>query len=420
MKIAPLPSNEAERLESLYHYEILDTEIEQDFEDVVQLASRICKVPISLISLVDAHRQWFKARVGIPERETPRAPAFCTHAILQEEIMIVPDATKDERFFDNPFVTGALHLRFYAGMPLTMDDGLRLGTLCIIDREPRQLSEEEKYCLRTLGKQVVNLLKLRLNIKELEAALNIVGEQKFELQKLNQAGNRLLSVIGHDVRSPLANLGTLLEMFSLQELTPEEFRDLLRRIRINTASAGELLDDLLEWAEDQFSGRKLSFEVLSLAPMVDQLILDHQPALERKSNRAINQVAPDFTLHADRRALVFMLRNLLLNANKFTENGTIHFRAERRGATTRIEIVDSGIGMSAVQLDKLFDPTSHSSTLGTKGEKGSGIGLQLCREFARRHRGTIEATSEPGKGSRFTIEIGAAPIEAKAESGMVA
>ncbi|HEX8888827.1 MAG TPA: GAF domain-containing protein [Pyrinomonadaceae bacterium] len=169
---APIPENEAARLEALRQYEILDTDPEESFNDLTRLAAYVCETPIALITLVDAHRQWFKARVGIGEKETSRDISFCAHAILQDGPFIVPDATDDERFKDNPFVTQDPHIRFYAGSPLMSPEGFKIGTLCVVDNRPKELSPKQIAALKILGNQVITQLDLRREILALQRALD--------------------------------------------------------------------------------------------------------------------------------------------------------------------------------------------------------------------------------------------------------
>jgi putative nucleotidyltransferase with HDIG domain len=164
---APLAFNEAERLEALRSYEILDTSPEEEFDSLTHLAGIICRTPIALITLVDAARQWFKSRVGLEATETPREHSFCAHAIVQSEPFVVPDALEDPRFSTNPLVTSDPKIRFYYGVQLVNDKGLALGTLCVIDRKPRELNAEQIDALKVLGRQVVAQLQLRRALQEL-------------------------------------------------------------------------------------------------------------------------------------------------------------------------------------------------------------------------------------------------------------
>ncbi|GKT24101.1 sensor domain-containing diguanylate cyclase [Acidovorax sp. SUPP3334] len=166
---APLPFNEPQRLEALEKLRVLDTAPEQAFDDLTTLASAVCQAPIALISLIDTERQWFKSRVGLDAAETPRELAFCAHAILQPDYVFeVPDANLDPRFSGNPLVTGEPGIRFYAGAPLVTSDGMPIGTVCVIDREPRTLSDAERRALQSLARQVVTQLELRQAMAGLE------------------------------------------------------------------------------------------------------------------------------------------------------------------------------------------------------------------------------------------------------------
>ncbi|MBN3907554.1 MAG: sensor domain-containing diguanylate cyclase [Nostoc sp. NMS1] len=159
--VAPLPKNEAERLKALADYNILDTLPEQAFDDLTALAAYICKTPIALISLVDGDRQWFKSNIGLKARETPRESAFCSHAILQpEDILVIPNAIKDDRFANNPLVKGNSKIRFYGGAPLVTPNGFPIGTLCVMDTVPRQLSYQQLDALRRLTRQAIAQMEL--------------------------------------------------------------------------------------------------------------------------------------------------------------------------------------------------------------------------------------------------------------------
>lgn len=213
---SPLPENERERLAALHRLRVLDTVPEEVFDRIVRLASTILDVPIALVSLVDADRQWFKASVGLGARETSRDVAFCAHTILDDEILVVEDATQDQRFRDNPLVTGQPDIRFYAGAPLIAAGDLRIGTLCAIDRAPRSLSERESTALRDLADMTMAELELRaenatqrdlLEMTRRALDLSHVGVLSFSLPDLSlQVTDEALSVLGyarHEIHAPM-------------------------------------------------------------------------------------------------------------------------------------------------------------------------------------------------------------------------
>jgi GAF domain-containing protein len=171
---AAIPTNEAKRLHSLHLLKVLDTQAEEAFDQLTRLAATICGTRTSLVSLVDADRQWFKSKVGLDATETPREFAFCAHAILKEEVLVVNDATKDPRFCDNPLVTADPSIRFYAGAPLVVDDGQAVGTLCVIDDTPRQLTAAQLEALAVLGHAVEAQLQLRRAVHDLELLQQLI------------------------------------------------------------------------------------------------------------------------------------------------------------------------------------------------------------------------------------------------------
>ncbi len=180
---APDHQNEKKRLHVLWQYDVLDTVPEEVFDDLTELAARICEAPIALISLVDENRQWFKSRVGTTMTETAREISFCAHAIKQPDLFIVPDALEDARFASSPLVTSEPKIRFYAGAPLISPDGFALGTLCVIDKVPRELRPDQKRALTILARHVVSQLELRRRSRELAAVRDEQAKSQSQLRK---------------------------------------------------------------------------------------------------------------------------------------------------------------------------------------------------------------------------------------------
>ena len=193
----PSSSTEAARVAALNRYAILDSEPEQSFDDLVILAAHICQVPMAMLSLVDDHRQWFKSSLGVQIRETPKEVSICVHAIQQNDLFIVSDTLQDARFRDNPLVTGEPHIRFYAGTPLINDDGFALGTLCVLDRQPRQLDPGQKEAINALGRLALRQMELRTNLRLLKDALNDrTREEHARELELKRLEEKLVRVLG--------------------------------------------------------------------------------------------------------------------------------------------------------------------------------------------------------------------------------
>ncbi len=394
--------NENERLLELESYSILDTLPEKEYDEITFLASQICGTPISLISLIDDKRQWFKSNYGLEVRETARELAFCAHAINdQENIFIVPDSRIDERFSDNPLVTNNPFVVFYAGIPLVSPKGHALGTLCVIDNEPRHLDASQINALKILANQLMRLLELRLSIMDLQ-------KSEEHLKRLNATKDKLFSIIGHDLREPIGTLKPLLDfLLKSSDLSDtENVKKVLRMIQKSSTSAYNLMENILAWARSQLDEISYSPEEIKLSGLIKTTIDLFKESLQSKNISISIQIPNDTLLYADRNMLMTVFRNLISNAIKFTPEGkSIEIISIEMDNHHQIEIKDQGIGMDADRISKLFDKTEYTSTYGTNGEKGNGIGLLLCKDFIERNGGTLNVESEIDKGSAFIFSI---------------
>lgn len=400
MIAAPLPTNESERLQELYRLEILDTPYEEEFDELVQLAAQLCQVPVSLITLIDHDRVWFKAKVGTDLPEADRSIMFCPYAIAgRDDVFVVADATADERFFDNPVVAHDPHIRFYAGAPLTTTAGYKLGTLCLLDVVPRQLTDSQRQTLRVLSRQAIRLFDLRIKNKQL-------ARQQQRLEELAQTQTRIISIVSHDVRNPLGSLRSMLEMMDAGMLDPDETAEMIAVGKRQVDGTTEMLNNLVDWGSVQLQNKPPDKRPLNLRDLVTSKFAKFQVAARLKANQLVNDVPEGFTLESDENALRFVLRNLVSNAMKFTEGGRIAISADRdANGHARIRVEDTGVGMSEEVRGRLFDARNRQSAPGTQREKGSGLGLLLVQEYLEKLGGSLHIRSEPGRGTCVEVVL---------------
>jgi K+-sensing histidine kinase KdpD len=391
MIAARLPEEEMDRLQELYRYELLDTVYENEFDAIVQLASRICKTPMSVITLIDRSRSWFKAKLGLDDEQADRNVAFCAHTILGDKLLEVENATDDERFWDNPFVTGDPYIRYYAGMPLVTKAGYKLGTLCVLDSAPRQLDNEQKFALKVLSEQVVKLFELRLLNKE--------------VKKVNNTQQKIMAIMAHDIRGPLTALKTTYEMKNEGDISDAEMKELDQFVPKQLQHTVDLLDNIVGWGKVRLSdgsNRSVSFNAHELCE--ECLGLLTLPA-NSKNNTLINETEPSLRVNWFPDTMRFILRNLLGNANKFTDNGLITVKAEIANDTLNLFVSDTGIGIAPERQKALSDQNWLNTTIGTNQETGSGLGLKMIYESLAELKGTIRFGNNTPKGTIVNISI---------------
>lgn len=398
---ARIPDNESERLAALRSYDILDTDPERAFDDLTEVAAQLCGTPISLVSLVDAERQWFKSRVGLEASETPRRVAFCSHAILEpDQVLIVPDACLDERFADNPITTGDPLVRFYAGAPLVDAGGLPLGTLCVIDHRPRELSEDILSTLQVLARQVVSQLELRRRALDLRALTE-------QLDAANKHLHEFASVAAHDLREPLRKVGAFghLLRVDLGADLPERAAECLAYIEDAIGRMERLTSDLLDLARS--GGGEITWRKVDLLECAIQARNALAVCMEESEATVSIESLPEAS--GDAVLLTQLFQNLISNALKFVEGRKPVVQVRGHSTPDGIEIVvhDNGIGMEAEHAEQIFGPLSRLH--GRNRFEGSGIGLAIVSNVVERHGGRVWVESTPGEGSRFHVAIPHAP-----------
>ena len=397
MKTAPVPANEHKRLKTLHEYGILDTIQEADFDDITRIAAEVCRTPISLVSIIDAHRQWFKSRHGLITSETSRDFAFCAHAISNpEEVFIIPDTSKDERFHDNPLVTGEPHVAFYAGIPLVNPEGYALGTLCVWDIVPKNLDESQVTTLQSLARQVVCQLELKRKIKELNT-------QQAELKRAYEDLDKFASIASHDLKSPLNNIISLTHL--LQEgyggTLNEEGNEYIQYLNDSSYQLSEMVTGILKYSRSSqmITDQKEDIGIYSIIEEVTELL--HVPA-----NATIMFDREDKHIHTSRIALKQILMNLLGNAIKYNDKPKIIIRIEVHEDKTKhtFEIKDNGYGIAEADTARIFELFERVDSK-DKSDNSQGIGLSIVKRLVEKMGGEIKVHSVPGAGTTFTFTV---------------
>ena len=393
---APVPDNETDRLAALYSLDILDSAPEQDFDDIVALASTVCGTPMSLVTLVDIDRQWFKSRIGNELTETSRDLSFCAHAILGRDLLVVPDATKDARFADNPTVTKDGGIRFYAGAPLITTEGYALGTLCVIDSEPRKLDVEQLQALRALARQVTSQMELR---RHSVALANTTAR----LQELERRKDDLAGLVGGELRAPLRLISAYLEDLGHTGRHDADLADLVAR-----STAGhirgflDLLQHLTTMAEAGLGGESLHMRQIDLTRVTQRAVEAVRPIAATKHIWILNQAGgPALPIIADPVRLEQVLTHLLFAAVKYTPcGGRVRVGTEiESGPTVRLDDMDMPDGLRP----DLFPHLYYGAIANPSDVLGPDRGLAVAKKILDAHHATVALSDRPGDGTSLHV-----------------
>lgn len=410
----PKPFDEERRLETLDSYSVLDTPSEPIFDQLTRSVARLFDAPIALVSLIDRDRQWFKSTFGLEVRETRRCIAFCGHAIMENAVMVVPDATADLRFKDNPLVAGPPEIRFYAGAPLVTSDGYPLGTLCVIDTKPRQmLSEEQKNCLSDFATLVVGALEYR---RIWHAAKGFEADYWLQLAKeraerADAAKAEFLAMMNHELRTPLNAIVGFSELIAQQPHGPigdPIYLEYAQTILDSGQHLSTLLGTILEFARAE----RGDVAIAETEVDVGQVCASCRRMLLRRA--ALASVSLELSafetlplLRADQRYLLQMLLNLVDNAVKFNRPGgraVIEATCDGAGAVS-IAVHDNGIGIPREKAELLLAPFSQGDSGLARRYGGLGLGIAISKRLVECHGGTLSIQSEPGRGTTATLRF---------------
>ena len=394
MKPAQIPLNEAKRLKNLETYSILDTLPDADCDAITKIAAGICNTPISLVSIIDKNRQWFKSNHGLKAKETPRDFSFCAHSILNpNKLFIINDATKDKRFFDNPLTIDDPNVIFYAGAPLNSSEGFPLGTLCVIDNKPNVLSKNQKESLKLLAKQVVNLFELRKKNRELSNANE-------EILRLNEQLTEFSYRLSHDIKTPISDIKYLSEI--LQEdcagLLDDKGKNWLNLISSRSAYLYSLVEGMLNFTK--VINTEIVFEVFNFEELLERI----KWSLNWDKTYKISYSNCDINMMQSMVAFTQIFQNLLSNSIKFIDESKpiISISVEVKSKFYNITYTDNSAGIDEKYHQKVFELFE---TLDEN--KGTGIGLPSISFILKRLGGSIDLkkTKNGEIGVIFLIKI---------------
>jgi two-component system, sensor histidine kinase len=412
MRSAPVLENETERLQELLSYDILDTLPEKQYDSITEIASRVCKTPIALISLIDESRFWFKSKRGIDLAEGPREISFCGHAISSEKVFVVPNALEDDRFMDNRLVTGPANIRFYAGAPLCTPSGMRIGTLCVIDHIPNNLSADQIVVMQSLARDVMNLFELRKTrsqLKETQLALDLAQAKVAELVRSKE---EFIINVGHEIRSPMNGIIGMSEILLAAETNPER-RESLKIIQSAGKTLMSLVNNVADVSKIESGSLDIESSLFDSHYILGEPIKTLQIMASKKELYLTLSVDPTVPrwVEGDANRLKQIMKNLIVNGLKFTEKGGVHVEVTSaplvgNEAELFVRVKDTGKGLSKEKQLELFKDFSNLPTTSYRHVDG-GMGLTISKKLCESMGGKISFFSEINSGSvvEFSIKV---------------
>lgn len=393
-----IPANESKRLNALAEYKILDTAAEPAYDELTNIAAMICNMPMATISLIDANRQFLKAKIGPLDIETPREIAFCAHAInAKSEMTIVYDSRADDRFKDNPLVLGNPGIIFYAGVPLVSPDGFALGTLCVMDHKVNNLSDQQKKALKALANQVINLL-------ELKRVNHLLAESVVKIEEHAKILEDFAFVAAHDLKEPLRMISSFLGLLSskYKDGLDDKAKKYIYFAVDGSKRLTKLIDELLIFARVSFDDQPLNN--VDLNALMRELIALNSGLITAHKVKINIAYLP--TIKTKETAIKTVFQNLISNALKYhakQRTPIVEITAEERADHWLFGVKDNGIGIGEEYADDVFKPFTRIN--GKQQFPGTGLGLAICKKIIEKNGGDIWFKSEKNIGTVFYFTV---------------
>lgn len=395
------------RLEALYATGLLDSPPEEAFDRLTRLVRRLLGVPVSLVSLVDADRQFFKSSTGLPEpwaslRQTPLSHSFCQHVVASQQPLVISDARAHPLVRDNLAVRD-LNVIAYLGIPLRTPDGQVIGSLCAIDNTHRPWSEEDEDTLSELAALVMTEIALQHQLRERMRAKQALEEQAQALKRSNEELEQFAYIASHDLQEPLRTISSFVQLLQqrYQHRLDADADDFIAFIVDATARMQTLIEDLLAFS--RVERHELRLHPIDADMVVRQVVNSMRTAIEEADAHITHAPLP--MVVADKSQFHSLLHNLVSNGIKFRGDAPpqVHLSATEQDGRWCFAIRDNGIGIAKEHHDRIFKPfiRLHSR----QKYAGSGIGLAICKRIVERHGGQLWVTSEPGEGATFFFTL---------------
>jgi len=401
----PVPFQEQDRLKELQNLDILDSEPDPEFDRITRLAAFAMRAPVAVVTLVDEDRQWFKSCFGLDVTETPREVAFCAHAIMSDELLIVPDASQDPRFANNPLVSGPPHIRFYAGAPIISENGFRLGSVCVVDFKSHPMPKPEALqALRDLADLTAEAIILRSKDKETAARL------ARSRQTADDAKDAFLSMLSHELRTPLNAIIGFTDLIREKLKNDDPTDEHIEYAEVVEKSSYDLLariESMLNWTQIRRGEMTLNDTHVSLIPLVERCRKSIPELVDSSAKVTVSVVGDDAEpiLICDRDQIEHAVGNILKNATQaVSDNSEIRVSIGLSNGLN-LSMRDTGCGMSAESIERALDAFTHPDDNPFHTQNGIGLGLPLTRRIVEMHGGHFHIESVLDQGTTVTMQF---------------